>query len=343
VPVRDFSPAVGRPVPPRPPAGPAKRRKHPWFMIVGLTVGLAVVVYGLVRFGYGPEPRHSANAHPRTSAASASKPHTIPAFPLPDGTVGMAINPPYKTSLPPVVATLGKNPGIVESYLSFGGTFPLEQVQYLDEQKILPLIQINPKKMSLHFIASGQYDKEIIALADSVKRVGAPVALSFAHEMNGWWYPWSVRVPNEQQVTNRPMFFRAAWRHVWKVFQAQHVTNVTWVWTISRDGQRAGWPTLQEWFPGNRYVDWIGMNGYYRAPGQTFNYLYKDQLAILRTFTPKPVLITETGVGPGPSQHTQIANLFAGVKRRGLLGFIWFDVNEAAKDAFHTGISRYGY
>ena len=94
-------------------------------MIVGLTVGLAVAVYGLVRFGYGPEARHSADARPRTSAASARKPHTIPAFPLPNGTVGMAINPPYKTSLPPVVETLGKNPGIVESYLSFGGTFPL--------------------------------------------------------------------------------------------------------------------------------------------------------------------------------------------------------------------------
>jgi hypothetical protein len=328
-------------------------------MIVLLSVGLIVATYGLIRFGYGPEPRHSADARPRTSETSAKKKPEIPSFPLPEHAVGMAINPPYSTSLPPVVKVLGQNPGIVESYLSFGGTFPLEQVQYLDEHKILPLIQINPKKTSLHFIANGHDDNVLIKLADQVKRVGAPVALSFAHEMNGWWYPWSVRLhdgqqmPDPQQVTNRPMFFRAAWRHIWKVFQAQHVTNVTWVWTISRDGQRYGWPDLRSWWPGWKYVDWIGMNGYYRAPDHTFNYLYKDQVAVLRTFTKKPILITETGVGVGPSRHRQIENLFAGVKRAGFLGFIWFDINAnehwnvdgnlAAADAFHDGIARYGY
>src|SRR5262249_24925658 len=155
-----------------------------------------IATYGLVRFGYGPEPRHQANSHPRTSDTTARhKPHTIPSFPLPTHAVGMAINPPYSKSLPPVVQALGGDPGIGGSYLSFGGTFPLEQLQYLDEHKILPLIQINPKTVSLHFIANGHYDKELIQLADMVKRVGAPVALSFAHEMNGWWYPWSVRDP----------------------------------------------------------------------------------------------------------------------------------------------------
>lgn len=271
----------------------------------------------------------------------------------------MALNPPYTKTLPPAAQVLGRDPGIVESYLSFGGTFPLDQLQILERQKIMPLIQINPKKTSLHFIAIGKYDNVLIKLADQIKRVGGPVGLSFAHEMNGWWYPWSVRVPDgqqipdPQQVTNRPMFFRAAWRHVWKVFQAQHVTNVTWVWTISRDGQRYGWPDLHSWWPGQRYVDWIGMNGYYRKPGDNFDYLYKDQLAILRTFTNRPVLITETGVGPGPSQHTQIENLFAGVRRANFLGFIWFDMdanehwnvdgNTVATNAFHAGVARYGY
>jgi len=320
-----------------------------------LSVGLIVATYGLVKFGYGPE-RHQANVHPKTSETTArKKPATIPSFPLPTHAVGMALNPPYSKSLPPVVQVLGKDPGIVESYLSFPGTFPLDQIQYLDQRKILPLIQMNPKKVSLHFIATGQYDKELIQLADQIKRVGAPVALSFAHEMNGYWYPWSVRDPtaHPETVVNRPMFFRAAWRHIWKLFQAQHVTNVTWVWTISRDAQRYGWPDLHAWWPGWKYVDWIGMNGYYRKPTDNFDYLYNDQLAILRTFTKKPVLITETGVGPGPTQHTQIENLFAGIKRENFLGFVWFDMNadehwnvdgnQVATGAFHTGITRYGY
>jgi glycosyl hydrolase family 26 len=357
--LREHPPPVRRPPPPRPVYQPSRKRHHPWATIVLLSVGLIVATYGLVKFGYGPE-KHQANVHPKTSETSATKkPAPIPSFPPPTHTVGMAINPPYSKSLPPAVKVLGKDPGIVESYLGFGGTFPLDQLQYLERQKIMPLIQINPKKTSLHFIAIGQYDKQLITLADQIKRVGGPVALSFAHEMNGWWYPWSVRVfgdqqiPDPQQVANRPMFFRAAWRHVWKVFQAQGVKNVTWVWTISRDGQRYGWPDLHSWWPGAKYVDWIGMNGYYRKPTDNFDYLYKDQLAILRTFTKKPVLITETGVGPGPARHTQIENLFAGIRRENFLGFIWFDVNAnehwnvdgnpGATRAFHTGIARYGY
>jgi hypothetical protein len=320
-----------------------------------LSVGLIVAVYGLVRFGYGPQAKHHVSERARASATSAKKkPEGAPSFPLPKGFVGMAVNPPLSESLPAVKNILGQDPQVVETYMGFPGTFPFDQIVALDKAKILPLIQINPKQVNLHFVASGKYDKNIIALADAVKRVHAPVALSFAHEMNGWWYPWSVRVPNAEQYRNRPMFFRAAWRHVWKVFQAQGVTNVTWVWTISRDAQRSGWPDLQSWWPGPRYVDWIGMNGYYRAPGQTFDYLYQAQLGILKTFAPhKPVLITETGVGPGPTQHTQIENLFAGIKRTGLLGFIWFDLNadehwnidknQVAIQAFRDGLKNYGF
>lgn len=358
---RDPRPELRKVPPPRPQQqGRPARHRHPWVTIMVLSVGLMVALYGLVRFGYGPKPGHQANANPASADTSLkkhpkSKPpsNLIPTFPLKSSYVGMAINPPFKTTLPPVVNVLGKNPGIVETYLAFGGSIPLDQIEYLDRQQILPLIQINPKKQSLHDVAAGKYDTYLINLATQVKRIHAPVALSFAHEMNGWWYPWSVRVPNAQQVTNRPQFFVAAWRHIWKLFRAQHVTNVTWVWTCSRDAQRSGWPSLSAWWPGDRYVDWVGMNGYYRAPGQTFDYLYKEQLQIVRSFTQHPVLITETGVGHGPSQPAQISNLFSGIHRtKGMLGFIWFDLpadenwningDQRAIDAFHTGIAHYG-
>src|SRR5581483_6705844 len=141
--LRERGPAPGRPPPPRPPsASPPRKRRHPWATIVLLSVGLIVATYGLVKFGYGPE-RHQANVHPKTSETTArKKPATIPSFPLPTHAVGMALNPPYSKSLPPVVQVLGKDPGIVESYLSFPGTFPLDQIQYLDQRKILPLIQM---------------------------------------------------------------------------------------------------------------------------------------------------------------------------------------------------------
>src|SRR5262249_24323366 len=108
-------PVARKPLPPRPVSSRPRKRRHPWGMIVLLTVGLIIATYGLVRFGYGPEPKHQANSHPRTSDTTARhKPTTIPSFPLPTHTIGMAINPPYSKSLPPVVQALGRNPGIVE-------------------------------------------------------------------------------------------------------------------------------------------------------------------------------------------------------------------------------------
>jgi hypothetical protein len=41
--------------------------------------------------------------------------------------------------------------------------------------------------------------------------------------------------------------------------------------------------------------------------------------------THDPILITETSATPVASQPTKIADLFAGVRLYGLLGFVWFN------------------
>jgi hypothetical protein len=41
--------------------------------------------------------------------------------------------------------------------------------------------------------------------------------------------------------------------------------------------------------------------------------------------THDPILITETSATPVVSQPTKIADLFAGVRLYGLLGFVWFN------------------
>jgi Glycosyl hydrolase family 26 len=333
----------------QPAAPPAGQRRTPWFTIVALTLGLAVATYGVLRFGYGPQGNHG---RPGTAVTSLQS-HRLQGFPLRSHYIGMATKTPFQTTLPRIEHDLGTKPGIVEYYMAFGHAFPLAQTEYLDRLKILPLIQINPKISNLHEIAIGKYDGYLKTFAAEVRKVNAPVALSFAHEMNGWWYPWSVRAGTAQQVKYRPQFFVASWRHIHDVFQAEHVTNVTWVWTVSRDGTRPGWPDLQAWWPGSKYVNWVGMNGYFRThKTDTFDYLYKHQIETVRRFTDVPILITETGVGPVPGLHRQVANLFAGVARtKNMLGFIWFDLNAdehwnvdtepAAIKALHDEIARY--
>ena len=50
-------------------------------------------------------------------------------------------------------------------------------------------------------------------------------------------------------------------------------------------------------------------------------------LTQFRAFARKLVLITETGVPPGPRQAARITRLFAATYAAGLAGLIWFDAS----------------
>ncbi len=45
----------------------------------------------------------------------------------------------------------------------------------------------------------------------------------------------------------------------------------------------------------------------------------------MRALTGDPILIAETGAVPDADQPAKIADVFAGIRLYGLLGFVWFD------------------
>jgi mannan endo-1,4-beta-mannosidase len=74
----------------------------------------------------------------------------------------------------------------------------------------------------------------------------------------------------------------------------------------------------------------------------------------VRAFTSKPVLLSETAVGPEAGQFVEIQDLFHGMARYKTLGLVWFDIaqhqgiyhqdwriedNPAAEAAFRRGVS----
>jgi hypothetical protein len=72
-------------------------------------------------------------------------------------------------------------------------------------------------------------------------------------------------------------------------------------------------------------VNWIGIDGYYTKPSSVFASVFGPTIVYVRTLTHDPILITETSATPAADQPTKIANLFAGIRLYGLLGFVWFD------------------
>ncbi len=88
----------------------------------------------------------------------------------------------------------GHPPQIVEFYNPFKNKFASFQALQVIRAGEIPLIQLNPKGVSLRGIASGEYDPLIKAYAIAVKKFGCEIILSFGHEMNGWWYQWGARL-----------------------------------------------------------------------------------------------------------------------------------------------------
>jgi hypothetical protein len=72
-------------------------------------------------------------------------------------------------------------------------------------------------------------------------------------------------------------------------------------------------------------VNWVGIDGYYLKPSWKFAPLFGPTIGAVRTLTSDPILIAETGAVPAAGQPAKIADLFAGIRLYGLLGFVWFD------------------
>jgi hypothetical protein len=215
---------------------------------------------------------------------------------------------------------IGRQPNVVLYYSHWFQPFNIRFASAAAKHGAVTLVQIAPRNIPLSDIASGRYDAYLRSYAAAVKAFGGRVVLSFGHEMNGTWYSWSYK-------HTRPAIFVAAWRHIVTVFRRQGAKNVTWMWTVNVIGRQDRIPEPSPWWPGNSYVNWVGIDGYYWSPSLGFASLFGPTIADVRRLTSDPILIAETGAEPSSGQPAKIADLFAGVSTFGLLGLVYFNDN----------------
>jgi mannan endo-1,4-beta-mannosidase len=241
----------------------------------------------------------------------------------------------------------GTKPDVAMYYSGWYVPFPSRFATSVAKEGAVPLVQMDPDGIRVAEIAAGRYDAYLSAYAEAVRAYRDPVILSFGHEMNGSWYSWGYRHTS-------PAVFVAAWRHIVKMFRALGTRNVTWLWTINviNDTQRGKIPRPNAWWPGSKYVNWVGIDGYYLKPSWQFAPLFGPTIGDVEQLTSDPMLIAETGAIPAAGQVSKIANLFAGVRQYNLLGFVWFDSTNSkgqnfsihspsADTAFHRGASSF--
>jgi mannan endo-1,4-beta-mannosidase len=281
------------------------------FRRLGTVILIVAAIAVVVAFG----------AHDEKTSPLGGADQALPA--KPHGYLGV-----YLPSMPSSSAGLaafgsrtGTQPNVAVYYSGWMEPFQTRFAGELAARGVVPLVQIDPAGITLSAITHGRYNNYLASYAQAVRGFGHPVIISFGHEMNGGWYSWGSGRTSAAD-------FVAAWQHIVKVFRSWGADNVTWLWTVNSlaggPGQAAA-PAA--WWPGADYVSWVGIDGYYYYPGETFTALFGTTVSAVRRFTRDPVLITETGVAPAADQAATIPRLFAGARSGGLLGVVYFDAH----------------
>src|SRR3954451_1391933 len=245
--------------------------------------------------------------------------------------VGASVDglPGNPAALDPFIRATGVSPSVAMYFTDFGGRVESVALTRLSNSGRLPMMTWEPwnhttpsaNPYSLQAIAAGQFDAYLSAQGKALAAVGAPVAVRFAHEMNGSWYPWGQGVNG-----NTPADYVAAYRHVHDVITAAGATNVAWVWSPITVISRPNVP-LAPLYPGDGYVDWLGLSVYFSSPTATYAADIPSTLRELDWIAPaKPLYVTETSVLPGPNRPAMIHDLITGLLTiPNLVGLTWFN------------------
>jgi mannan endo-1,4-beta-mannosidase len=288
---------------------------------VGVTITVTGAGSALWLYRHEPVPRHTHNTSLLPAASSAPFPQSAIGDPGPMHYVGVFEHDTASNYRSPTLFTsvAGRKPNLSVYYSGWGKPFPARVATAAAQGGAVMLVHMEPWHHSLAAIAAGGSDRYLRQFAGAVRHYGGHVIISFAPEADGRWYPWGWHHASAAQWV-------AAWRHVVTVFRQADAINVTWLWVMSGDSRATG--HLRNWWPGARYVDWIGVDGYYYKAANTFRSVIGNTVRTIRRFTHKPVLLSEVGIGPRAGQAAKIPGLFAGIRRDHLLGLVYFDVNQ---------------
>ena len=231
---------------------------------------------------------------------------------------------------------MGRKFTVVMWYSDWSLPFQRDLCEKLDKDGYIPHIVWEPwlwsdkKAIKLDNINAGEWDGYIRTWAQDLKRYGKPVFIRWGHEFNIEGYPWGI-VNNSKN----PAKYVKAYRHVHDIFTSLGVTNARWIWCPMRESwPMESWNDMHLCYPGDKYVDWIGIDGYNWGTTQswsmwqTFKLLFRDVARDLwRRYPGKPLMIAEFAAAEeGGDKGEWISQIVEELKNMPYIKNInWFD------------------
>ncbi|MDX2246658.1 MAG: glycosyltransferase [Bacteroidia bacterium] len=190
----------------------------------------------------------------------------------------------------------GINPGVAAlNYSGFNITVTDTFFRNISDLGVVPLINWlpvlkdpDPTDTTSIFaqILQHKYDREIRALGIALRKIDRPVFLNFAPGSDDPQSPWY------QPTATYPQEFREAWKYMVAEFVNVGASNATWVYSPASP------EAIPVFFPGENYVNWIGVS-LHDEPG-SFSQRYEKYAQTLRNFEGwrgQPVIIQNFAEG----------------------------------------------
>ncbi len=310
-------------------------------------MGFSVVVTGVLVAACGSSPQaappstsspsgSTVPAPPTSAVTPAGDPPAVPSghaylgawvHPVAPGSGGSAFAV-EQDDLPSLEAATGRPLAILHIYAPWSQPAPVADLTAVVAGGSIPLLDwgCGPSGPA---VASGADDQQITAYAQALKAWGKPVFLRWCWEMN--------LVAAHSQLGG-PAVFVAAWTHIWNLFQQEGATNVSFVWCPALSGVDPA-----PYYPGDRYVNWIGIDGYDRSGSSTFTSLFSGFYQQWAGHG-LPMMVAETG-STGSNQAAYIASIGTGMPALpGFKAIVYFDATGPAADwqLVGAGLTAFG-
>ena len=249
--------------------------------------------------------------------------------------------------------------GSVMWYPTFADNFPTKACRELINHNYIPhltwelffpdsvaynTMPIDDNYDLMNQILNGIHDDYIEQFALDAKSLKSKIYIRFLHEFNGNWYLWSG---NKNGAENGgPEKVVAVWKYIVDKFRSKGATNVKWVWNPhgpSIDINQDAWNNIDKYWPGDNYVDWIGMDAYNwypkdpwggKRPYRDFDNCFGELYKACQKLSEKPMMIAEFGSPEfeydGTNKAAWITDAFDQIKNNypKIKLILWFHINK---------------
>lgn len=234
----------------------------------------------------------------------------------------------------------GKKPAMVMWYQDWTQDFPLQDARNVVDYGAVchvvwePWLWSDNGKIKLDNIIKGEWDKYIEKWAADAKAFKETIYLRWGHEFNIEKYPWGI-LNNEKD----PDKYIKAWKRVHAIFKKVGADNVKWIWCFNNyPNPDESWNDWELAYPGDEYVDWIGIDGYNWGTTQSwsgwqsFKEMLRDQVRRVSKKHPgKPLMIAEfasTEQGGDKAKWIKEIPGYLKSSMRAVNAIVWFDVKK---------------